>query len=67
MTTTMLLQGMQSLYEHIIRTSPVGDMSDQTLQVRLPEGPVSCCKGPVRFSEESPVRHSVSTLSTIGQ
>ena len=40
-TVTMLLQGMQSLYEHIIRTSPVGDISDQTLQVNLPEGHVS--------------------------
>ena len=36
--TTMVLQGMQSLYEHIIRTSPVGDISDQTLQVWLPGG-----------------------------
>ena len=51
----MLLQGMQSLYEHIIRTSPVGDISDQTLQVRLPGGHVGLCRGPVRLSE-SPVR-----------
>ena len=51
----MLPQGMQSLYEHIIRTSPVGDISDQTLQVRLPGRHVGLCKGPVRFSE-SPVR-----------
>ena len=54
-TTTMLLQGMQSLYEHIIRTSPAGDISDQTLQVRLPGGHVRLCTGPVR-SSESPVR-----------